>query len=168
MVFPAPLAPSRPTISPGPTSRLTSRTAVAAPNRRVTATHWARGGAGVPGRPAPGCPVRVASRCGDGAVTGGGEPGWSAVSRASDATVTASWRSGSTGWPGAAASPGGIQVRHRPSRRQLRDRAPAGGGPGQATMEPGSAATISPGVPAASARPASRTSTAAARCASAR
>src|SRR5580693_488387 len=44
VVLPAPLAPSRPTISPGRTSRLTSRTAVAAPNRRVTAAHWASGG----------------------------------------------------------------------------------------------------------------------------
>ena len=82
VVLPAPLAPSRPTISPGPTRRLTSRTAVKWPNRRVTAAHSASGAP--PAGPAP----SATSRGGALGRAAGPGPGWGSLARA--ATVTAS------------------------------------------------------------------------------
>ncbi len=82
VVLPAPLAPSRPTISPGPTRRLTSRTAVKWPNRRVTVAHSASA------TPSAGPASSMTGQGGGLGRAAGPGSGWGSLARA--ATVTAS------------------------------------------------------------------------------
>ena len=130
VVLPAPFAPSRPTISPGPTIRSTSLTAVKLPEPPGRRAHCAAGERSQRAHAAP--PAGCCARCA--------------------ATITASCRSGGDRARRRPAGPGS-QTRHWPARRHDLAAASPGGLAATARSDPGIAATISSGVPDGQRRP---------------